>query len=505
MSYLTDNYITGLSGSVIVGLNWNKTTDTYTRLGTAAGKSRVFFDSIFPWAAIRRCNINDSGLVTAYYGDISYAEDGSNGQVFVEYPAFYYKVDILSNGYNWWISSTPVAGFKLQPAFSRNGITKQFQYLGAFEASVYDVTASATEVNTLTINTGATVSGNITITLDGNYSYTVAVLSGDTATQVATKIFTAGNKTGYMGTVWTVANPSSGVVTFTAGNSGLKTTVVFTDTGTTSVTATAVKTTAGAGGYVSNDATGYDFTATTGDKLCSVKNMKPASGWNNGLTIVNTRILAKNRGSIFDQQDFLMMSAIQLLYLIEYGGFNSQSLLSAGVSNITDDGVTNMSAPTGLTSSLGNTSGQVSYTHYKTSQVTNPFSYRGLENPFGNLWKFVDGINIQNNVPYISDNGFISDQFTSPYINSGLTLYNVNDWVGDIKVSSAFDYMFLAGAGGGSSSTKITDYYYQASGNMIAFFGGGWDSGSSAGLFCWYLNYGSGFASRYIGGRLLKK
>ena len=505
MSYLTDRYIANLGGAAIVGLNWNSTTDTYTRLGAASGRDRTFFDLILPYIAMRRCNMDDTGLVTAYFGDSSYIEDGTNGQVFVEIPKFYYKVDILSNGYNWWISSAPVLGFKLHPAFTRNSVIKDYQYIGAYEASVYDVTASAIEVDTLTVTAGATASGNITITLDGNYKYTVAVLASDTAAAVATKIYSAGNKTGYMGTVWTVANPSSGVVTFTAGAAGLKSTVTFTDTGTTGVTATIVKTTAGAGGYVLNDAAGYDFTATTGDKLCSVKNMKPASGWNNSLTIVNTRILAKNRGSIFDQQDFLITSAIQLLYLIEYGGFNSQSLLSQGVSNITDDGATNMGVPTGLTNALGNTSGQVSYTHYQTSQITNPFSYRGIENVFGNLYKFVDGINIQYNVPYISDNGFVSDMFTSPYINSSLTLYNANDYASDIKVSSAFDYMFLAGSGGGSASTKLTDYYYQAAGNMIAGFGGDWRDGSVVGLFCWGLNNGSGFAYRLFGGRLLKK
>ncbi|MHB8362814.1 MAG: hypothetical protein ACYDBX_04315, partial [Patescibacteria group bacterium] len=147
MSYLTDKYIANLTGAVIVGLNWNSTTDVYTRLGAASGRDRTFFDSILPFIAIRRCNMDDTGLVKAYFGDTSYIEDGSNGQVMVEYPAFYYKVDILSNGYNWWISSTPVAGFKLHPAFMRNGIAKNYQYLGAYEASIYDVTASAIEVD----------------------------------------------------------------------------------------------------------------------------------------------------------------------------------------------------------------------------------------------------------------------------------------------------------------------------------------------------------------------
>ena len=492
-------------GADIVGLNWNSTTNVYTRLGAAAGRTRSFFDNISPFVNIRRCNMNDAGLVTAYYGDTAYSETGSNGQVMVEIPKFWYKTDILSTGYNWWISSVEQSGFKVFPCFIRNGVEKNYQYLGAYEASVYDVTVSAIEVNTITITAEPTSAGNLTITLDGDYAFTVAVVDADTIEGVVDKIVAAGDKTDYMGVIWAVTKVDASNVRYTANTAGLKSTVTMPTA--CGVTSTIVKTTSGAGGYVLNDSTGYDFTATTGDKLCSIAGVKPYSGWKNATaTIINARVLAKNRASIFDQQDFLITSALQYLMLVEYGSFNLQSLLSVGVTNITDDGATNMSVKTGLTTALGNSSGEVSYTHYKTAQITKPFSYRGVENFYGNIYKFVDGINIKaDRNPWIADNGFVSDQFSSPYIDSGLTLCTTDGWAININVNSSKDFMFLASIVGGSSSTGLTDYYYQATGNKIACFGGSWINGSAAGGFHWRLSYASGDVSRIVGGRLFCK
>jgi hypothetical protein len=492
------------------GLFWNKTTDTYVRLGSAKGKTRTFFDGIAPFKNIRRCNLSDAGIVNAYYGDAGYIEDGSNGQVMVEIPKFYYRVDILTNGYNWWASQYPFDGCRIHPAFIVNGVIKNKIYIGAFEGSVYDVTANAIEINTITITHVPTSNGNLTITLDGNYVFTVAVLTTDNMNGVTDKIVNAGNKTDYQGTVWTVAKVDSTHLTYTSSTAGLKTTLTMPTAA--GVTSTIIKTVAGAGGYVLNDAAGVSFTATTGDKLSSVANVKPISGWENNLTIANTRILAHNRGVGWEQQDYLTTCAIQLLYLIEYDGFNSQVLLSAGITNITDDALTNMSITTGYTgtkvggTNLGNVSGEVTVIHYKTAQSTKAMCYRGIENFYGNIWKFVDGINIKaNNNLWIADNGFVSNTYTLPYINTGLVLCSTNGYPTDIKVSNFYNYQFLASTIGGSTSTYLTDYYYQNTGNKIAMFGGDWFAGGYAGGFGWYLGSDSGIVGRSVGGRLLYK
>ena len=91
--------------NTVAGLQWNQTTDTYVRLGTAKGKTRTFFDNQVPWKNIRRCNLSDAGVVNAYYGDVGYIENGSNGQVMVEITKFYYQTVILANGYQWYVSA----------------------------------------------------------------------------------------------------------------------------------------------------------------------------------------------------------------------------------------------------------------------------------------------------------------------------------------------------------------------------------------------------------------
>jgi len=103
------------------------------------------FNSIYPWSNMIRCNIADDVTVNAYFGDSGYIEDGSNGQVMVEIPMFWYKryrdipVSELANA----ISPRPRAGFKLHPAFTHNSEIQTKIYYGAFLASFYDTSGSA--------------------------------------------------------------------------------------------------------------------------------------------------------------------------------------------------------------------------------------------------------------------------------------------------------------------------------------------------------------------------
>jgi hypothetical protein len=488
-----------------VGLSWNKTSDTYTRLGAAAGQSRSFFDTIYPWVDIKRCNLGDDGIVTAYLGDDDYSVNGSNGQVMVEIPKFYYK-EVTSNVgtlYSWWISSTPAQGYKIHPAFVRDGQVYQYMYVGAYKASAYDVTASATEVNTITVTAGASASGNLTITLDGNRPITVAVTAGDTAEQVAAKLRAATYNCAPHSPQSFAASGADAACILTCSVPGLKTTTVFA-AAATGVTATVVKSVAGAGGYMLNDPAGRVNTATTGDKLASVSGVKPISGWKTSLTLPEARTLAHNRGTGWEVIDFLTASALQLLYLVEYASFNSQATLGNGILSITDDAATNMAPYNGQTNALGNVSGSATgQTHYQTGQAANDVTYRGVEGFFGNLWEWTDGINIKADYkPWIADNGFASDTFAAPYVDSGLTLCATDGYVTDIALDADNDYGFLASAVGGSASAKLCDYYYRAAGNKAALRGGFWYVGSYGGAFFWYLIYAASFSSRYVGARL---
>jgi len=491
-----------LSEPWMTGVEWDKNADKYTRLGYAGMRDRSAFDAWLPWAGMRRCNLDDAGKVIAYHGDAAYAEDGSNGQVMVEIPAFWYRTEILSTGYRWYVSPYAVPGFKLHPAFMRDGVQKSRVFVGAFKASAYDVSASATEVNTITVTAGASASGNVTITLDGNRPITVAVVAGDDANAVATKLRAATYNCSPYSPQSFAASGSGANCVLTCSMTGLKTTATFSG-GTTGVTATVAKTVTGAGGYMLNDPAGRDNTATTGDKLASIAGVKPISGWKTSLTLPQARTLAHNRGAGWEVIDFLTASALQLLYLIEYANFDSQTMLGNGVLSVTDDGASNMAVYTGQTSALGNASGSATgQTHYQTGQAANDVSYRGVESFFGNLWEWTDGINIKaDRNPWIADHDFASDVFAHPYVDSGLTLCATNGYVTDLATDADNDYGFLASSVS-ASNIKVKDYYYQATGNRVALRGGAWGVVASGGAFYWALLSAASGSARSYGARL---
>lgn len=258
--------------------------------------------------------------------------------------------------------------------------------------------------------------------------------------------------------------------------------------------------------YVLDDAQTTDFST---DMLSSISGAKPASGLTQQLTLPNTRTLAENRGAGWEQQYAATVAASQLLMLIEYATFNVQTAIGPGVVNITDDGTSNMAVNTGATSSLGNASGSAS-----NGSVT----YRGEENIWGNIWKWVDGMNefnpsgwssssnagVEYGSLYIADCNFSSDVGVSPYFNSDLHPCYGEGYVSAFCYSEEFDWMFITGEVSGNSSLPVGDYFWNRySGWQVAMLGGRWNIGSVCGGFSWYLNGASSSRYRDAGGRLV--
>jgi len=138
----------------IYGVEVDFRNKKFTRLGGAVNKQPgTDFDGINAFGGRRRCNLADDGTVNAYEGDQGYTEDGSNGQVMVEQPKFYYKVvpletetvgsRVLLRKARYYVSDTAKTGFKLHPAFKMNGAELEKVYVSAYEATSYDVSASA--------------------------------------------------------------------------------------------------------------------------------------------------------------------------------------------------------------------------------------------------------------------------------------------------------------------------------------------------------------------------
>ena len=177
--------------------------------------------------------------------------------------------------------------------------------------------------------------------------------------------------------------------------------------------------------------------------------------------------------------------------------------------NITTTSVLHTSAQlTGKCDSLGMKSGCLN------SSSRNAIIYRGVENIFGNIWKFVDGINIKDYEAYVcyDPSQYVSDKFTEPYKKIGYDLFRPAEgatstsregYAKSLGYDEENPAVALTTEVGGASNTYMTDYAYINSGNRIALLGGSWSSTANAGLWCWTLSYASSSASINLGSRLL--
>lgn len=141
----------------VLGITIDYKNKTCTRIAGAKNLTAgADFDKFSMYGGRKRCNVSDGGTINAYYGDEGYTEDGSNGQVMVYQPKFYYLVcpleyDRQETGYgyhlrkaNYYISETQRAGFKLHPAFyDKNGNEVDYILMSAYEGCIYDTSANA--------------------------------------------------------------------------------------------------------------------------------------------------------------------------------------------------------------------------------------------------------------------------------------------------------------------------------------------------------------------------
>lgn len=133
-------------------------------------------------------------------------------------------------------------------------------------------------------------------------------------------------------------------------------------------------------------------------------------------------------------------------------------------------------------------------------------AYRGIENPFGNIFRFIDGINVKDHVCYLctSQDDYVVDKFTSPYNALGYTNALTNGYGKSLGYDSNYPIASFPTEIGGSSTTGTCDYYIQDTGNRIALVGGIWDGDLYTGLWYWRFTYASNGVGFGTGSRLLK-
>lgn len=225
--------------------------------------------------------------------------------------------------------------------------------------------------------------------------------------------------------------------------------------------------------------------------------------------------------------------AICHLFLVEYATRNSQKAVNTALTpegfrqgglgsgcttgTATINGAQTWSfIPTGSSDSLGSGSGEVTVTiqqtdssGHNTSTITCKCNrYRGIENPFGHIWKHTDDIISKYEAPYRTWYKSVKpDQFATNKNNSYKPLCSVDSvnvgYKTEIKATPACDF-FSISVSGGSESTYWCDYNWDntdASEHCL-LIGGSSGDGGGAGLFYLLSAYGAGHSAAGIGSRL---
>jgi hypothetical protein len=141
-----------------------------------------------------------------------------------------------------------------------------------------------------------------------------------------------------------------------------------------------------------------------------------------------------------------------------------------------------------------------------------PFMWRYIVNPFGNQWKFVDGIKVVDYQTWITESPSDYDDaassggaYASPFVELNYSNATANGYAKELGLDERYPFARTPVDSTGGSSTYFADYYYQASGDRTALVGGFWYNASAAGPFFWALHSSLAYAYYNVGARLSKR
>ena len=249
------------------------------------------------------------------------------------------------------------------------------------------------------------------------------------------------------------------------------------------------------------------------------------------LTRDQFRQAARKRGSGWEMYTYNAHKTLFWLFAVEYATLDSQKPFNAqkdangfaqgglgpGPTQMTDwtnFNKINPLIPCGYTNEFGNGSGEKAYVVKNASGGTHATlmanRYRGIENPFGHIWKYTDGANIQVTT---GDAGLSILWTTDDPSNFSDTSYTGYNKKGNICRTNGYAKKMLLGEDGdivateigGSSSTYWCDYYYtytSANRMQVVLVGGRADDGSAAGLAYVRTDAAPSAAGRNVGSRL---
>lgn len=221
-------------------------------------------------------------------------------------------------------------------------------------------------------------------------------------------------------------------------------------------------------------------------KLRSISGVSPQ----NVTSLTDFRTQAQANGAGYDLLAFYPMTLLQCLFLIMYKNLNSQVALGMGY--VGDSSWSYTQKDTGATVAKG--------MNYGSSNDMEQMKFLGIEDFWGNLYQWVDGL--------VSSSDYHALVATDSFNDTGDGYTDL----GALSTSSIYGYMkspqgtneagFIISEKGASSSTYFSDYA-DFHGGFVPVFGGSFVDGANAGAFQLGVDYGPGDAVGIVGARLM--
>lgn len=200
--------------------------------------------------------------------------------------------------------------------------------------------------------------------------------------------------------------------------------------------------------------------------------------------------------------------AVMLLMYVEFGTLNLQEAIGRGIVDYStwQEGTTpevQAKRITGFSNSLGDRSGYLENGELKNGKCS--VRWRGIENPWGNIWKFLSGIMVTDKGWHYTNDHSKMDTISSMSLFAKDLSSKVNPgYLTDMEFPNGLEWTFIPKSTGGSDSTYYCDYFYthDTGEENIVLAGGRWNDASSAGVACWSCDFVASDSGSVLGARL---
>lgn len=416
------------------------------------------FDNIYPWSGMKRCNVNESGDILAYEGDPNFKLDGTNGDVMVEIPKFYYKRTKAGTVEEWWICGIKLPGYELHPLFIDNGkeVSKVFH-------SVYNASSFTDETdNKVKLQSITGVQPRVRTTRANFRTY-------------------ARNK----GAIWGIEDISC------VNALQLLYLVEYANTHSQSALGSGAD-------YLSYTANHKALEETTNGNTITI-----ASTYKNTYNLGQRIEIGTSQGVNNKTSTPRTITAITT---DEETGQTTITFDGDPITIAVGNMMWNVAPLNGSCDALNGKSGWLAGENNYTDHHAD-VNYRGIEGFHAKLFRFIDGVNIKDRVVYYANSitEYADGVYDGKYRAVGYSNAEASGYVSAFGYDEKAPWVMFPSAAAGGSSTFVPDYYYQGTGGRLLLLGGFWGHGSGAGAFCFSCGAAFSGSNLNFGSHLLVK